>query len=786
MYQGKEENIKFAVAQDFFGNFNVGVLDRIDFVVKTKQGLFRTCMWAESKISGNTPEEMFTQLLLTIKEPYTNGKNLPPQYLGAFDKDKIYFVEFNSVLDIFNENDVNWTLKNAADHKHENFLKLLAKVEKLLIGKITSFDFKKDEELLRQFIRSNFIGLRSNVKIPIDKNNYIWIYQRWLEEVKPTINVKWDIAKKQGIYEHDFYLADLLSKDDETLIDNLFVVLHKTQYEVDRSIDEAGFSSSKTVSFTDDQKAYNEFWGKYKRPPNDEVMKDATFRRDLLVPQTIRETRGAFFTPKIWCDLSKKYIGDVFGEDWQDEYYIWDCAAGTGNLLAGLKNYDRVFASTLEKSDVIDIQNMGGILKDNVFQFDFLNDSFDKLPAQLKKIIDDPKKRSKLIMYINPPYAESGSHSKLGGGKKGVQNTKKHDEFSKVLGSANRELFCQFLARIYNEFSGCKIAEFSKLKILQAPNFEKMRLWFRPKLEKIFIVPAETFDNVKGVFPIGFKIWDTSKNEKLSQIFANVYTKKGEQLENHLLYNSDNKKSISNWIVEQRKRNSNQDDLGTLTFIGSDFQQQAYTEIANFYKPGGKTRVPINKDTFQNISIFYSVRWNIDASWLNDRDQFESPIEKPGFQLGQKKYLYEDDEDFINNCLTFAIFNNHIESKKGTNHWIPFTASELKARGSFDSDFMVNFIKGKKWTPEATAVFNAGRELWKYYHSKIYNDQSALLNASLYEINEYFKGRNAKGKMNNKSSDAIFMDLRHNLDKAIKGLKLAIQPKVYEYGFLRG
>ncbi len=31
-------------------------------------------------------------------------------------------------------------------------------------------------------------------------------------------------------------------------------------------------------------------------------------RRDLLVPQDIRERKGSFFTPKIWVDLSQKYL----------------------------------------------------------------------------------------------------------------------------------------------------------------------------------------------------------------------------------------------------------------------------------------------------------------------------------------------------------------------------------------------------------------------------------------------------------------------------------------------
>ena len=104
---------------------------------------------------------------------------------------------------------------------------------------------------------------------------------------------------------------------------------------------------------------------------------------------------------------------DVLGKDWQDDYSIWDCAAGTGNLLAGLTNKYNIWASTLDKQDVEvmkdRIKNGANLLESHVFQFDFLNDDFSKLPESLKQIINNPKKRKKLVVYINPPYAEATS-----------------------------------------------------------------------------------------------------------------------------------------------------------------------------------------------------------------------------------------------------------------------------------------------------------------------------------------------------------------------------------------
>ena len=182
---------------------------------------------------------------------------------------------------------------------------------------------------------------------------------------------------------------------------------------------------------------HTQFWNRYARPPRREYWDDIVNRRDLLVPQDVRERKGSFFTPARWVELSQQYLAAELGENWQEEYYVWDCCAGTGNLLAGLTNKYNIYASTLDKADVqammqrIDTMNAaardketGGanLLESHVFQFDFLNDQFfdemdkngnvtkkSKLPKSLQDIINDPEKRKKLVIYINPPYAEASN-----------------------------------------------------------------------------------------------------------------------------------------------------------------------------------------------------------------------------------------------------------------------------------------------------------------------------------------------------------------------------------------
>lgn len=82
-------------------------------------------------------------------------------------------------------------------------------------------------------------------------------------------------------------------------------------------------------------------------------------------------------------------------------------------MLAGLTNKYHIWASTLDQADVDvmheRIANGANLLDSHVFQFDFLNDDFSKLPQPLQDIINNEEKRKKLVIYINPPYAEAAN-----------------------------------------------------------------------------------------------------------------------------------------------------------------------------------------------------------------------------------------------------------------------------------------------------------------------------------------------------------------------------------------
>jgi hypothetical protein len=798
----REEELKNKVGADWFKTFDTTeIIGNIDFSVFPKQAdIFgRTpLLWAEAKTGNFDIPTMFVQLILTIGKARTFDKTLPPAFLGAFDFKKLAFVPYISVQDIFYLNDFNWNV-TPSNHDTKEFKLIKERVEANLKQNSYVYDYEKDEKELKHFIANNIAKATETSKIKIDKNNFYPIYLRWLDIVKPIIDVHWNDLKKASILDSDFYLADLFvddkdtqkTDDDLTIRDNLFVIFQNQGYKIAKENIKQMFDATINIK---NKETYLQFWKRYKRPPIKEFQEYIIERRDLLVPQDIRERKGAFFTPRIWVELSQKYLTDYFGENWQEEYYVWDCAAGTGNLLTGLTNKYNIYASTLDQADVKviheRIEHGANLLENHVFQFDFLNDDFTKLPQSLQDIINDEKKRKKLIIYINPPYAEGDNVRGIG--RKDVHVSKIHVKYQTLMGKASSEMFAQFFTRIYQEIPNCMLAEFSTLKILQAPNYSDFRNFFRAKLERFFIVPADTFDNVKGDFPIGFFIWDTAKNEIFEKTIADIYDTKGNFIGTKGITSYANSKYISDWLeINSKKISTNY--IGHIASVGNDFQNQRMIfvdneEKINWKKGGRHTRI-----TAENLiiaSIFFAVRKVIPATWLNDRDQFYFP-----------KDDWKTDKEFQNDCLTYTIFNTNVQAGFDVNHWIPFTESEVNAKEKFASNFMTNFINGKlkienssnlfgnefydnkpsEFSDEAKEVFDVGRELWKYYNS--FN--ATKPNASLYDIREFFQGRNAQGRMNAKSTDEKYTELISDLRQKLNLLADKITPKVYEYEFLK-
>jgi len=190
-------------------------------------------------------------------------------------------------------------------------------------------------------------------------------------------------------------------------------------------------------------------------------------------------------------------------------------------------------------------------------------------------------------------------------------------------------------------------------------------------------------------------------------------------------------------------------------FLGAfDFKKIAFVDYVNI----------------QDIFYLNDFNWNVTPS-NHETKEFQLIKERIESILKTKTYVfdYQKDEKLLN---TF-IKNNVAKAT---------TKSKIKIENDTDL-FGTNSNQSTKreFSAEAKDVFDAGRELWKYYHSK----PNVNVNASLYDIREYFQGRNDKGRMNSKSDDERYMELIGVLRNKLDFLADKIKPKIYEYGFLK-
>ena len=666
-----EEELKNKVALDFFAEFdNTQILGEIDFCVSFKRQTFfenTYFLWAEAK-KGKEADiyESFTQLILTIAKHKHHQKHQPPPFLGAFDAQKIAFIKYSEIMSFLDITDFDYQHITPSKHESKEFQKFHSQIKGILESKRLLFDFDKDNAELKNFIKTNFVLENAELnQIQITEDNFVHIYIKWLNAVKPSIAIDYE-AVKPDILDTDFYLADLLSYNNSTkeIRDNLRILLEGDSYRVRLEkvkLNAQVVDTFTNFSFNDKQEAHKRFWNKYKRPPKEEFWDKFIARRDLLVPTDIRERKGAFFTPQIWVKKAQSYLASALGENYQDEYYIWDCAAGTGNLLANFKDKYRIFASDFDKSNVDIMKELAktkeseiklNLLENHIFTFDFLNDDFSSLPQTLQEILKDEKKREKLIIFINPPYAEASSGNTslgIGQNKPNIQENKVGEKYGHILSRGNRELFIQFFIRIYKEITNCILASFSKLKYINGSAFAKFRKEFKAQFLKGFIIPAWTFDNVKGGFPIGFLIWDTKNKVEFEKIQVDIFESNGEFIGQKGFY-ANLPKSINKWLDNL---NQQKNIVAWLGAGAPDFQNQKYIVFLNNKGTRCVPYAAINQDNLISICIYFSVRHAIEASWLNDRDQFLYPNDK-----------WQEDSEFQNDCLAFTLFHgqNRISS----------------------------------------------------------------------------------------------------------------------------
>ena len=762
-------------------------------------------IWFEAKQNAKlSTYAMFTQLMHYVQQALDKGEYIPP-FLCVIDTQKAAIMKSADVIPFLAKRTIKWG-KSASGYTQE----ALDAVSAHIGTHFVSFKIETHEEEFINTIK-NAIKNGDIIRTQITPDNLKQVFDKWVVMIGHEI---------KGVAEEDYallFFADIMSDGTVSTHENLPAsLMHKDKAPV--------FLLEGKVYELSNKEGYRQFWTIYHRPPKAEYRNYLLERRDSLIPIDERSFKGAYYTPLNVVDKAYDKLAETLGNNWQKEYIVWDMCCGVGNLEVKHSNPRNIYMSTLDNADVDVMKATKTCVSATRFQYDYLNDDINdfgqidytltnKVPESLRKAIADGKK---ILVLMNPPYAEAGNSSNTSLSiqgqdtttNSGVAKTKYAVTAMSEYGKASNELFTQFLARISKEIPTASIAMFSKLKYVNAPNFEKFRQVWNAEYAGGFVVHSKAFDGLSGNFPIGFLVWRTNHNIKnkieIDEIVTDVLDKDANPIGEKRFYNIPSQHFLTNWVDRIRTDGTNliplkntispssnkakpnwlKNAVGYLIADANDMQQagQGTLLLSGANGVGHKGGFFITKENLWQAAIVFSVRRLVKPSWLNDRDQFLQPTEPLT-------------DEFKNDCLIWMLFNgsnltasaNDLEwnGKKWSivNHFIPFSEEEVNSPDRFESDFMVQYLKDKTLSAEAQAVLQKGKELWQAYFSqtdvRAVRDELKLNRADVgwYQVRKALQARNASGDFPPVSFKAF--------EEAYKTLSEKLHPMVYELGFLK-
>lgn len=752
-------------------------------------------IWFEAKDDSRTSTyAMFTQLMHYVQQALNKGEEVPP-FLCVIDTKKAAIMRSADVIPFLQRKTIKWG-KRASDVTQE----ALDAVSAHIGTHFVSFRIETHEQ---EFIATIKNAIKSGdiIRTQITPDNLKQVFDKWVLMIGQEI-----LGVEREDYALLFY-ADIMSDGNISTHDNLPAqLLHKNNAPV--------FMLGSKLFELGSKEGYRQFWAIYHRPPAKEYRNYLLERRDSLIPIDERSFKGAFYTPLNVVDKAYDKLTDILGKNWQRDYIVWDMCCGVGNLEVKHSNPRNIYMSTLDQADVDVMHATRTCVSASRFQYDYLNDDIDelgnidytltnKVPQALRDAISQGKK---ILVLINPPYAEAGN-SMGSQSKAKVSKTKVATLAMSEYGKASNELFAQFIARLAKEIPNVTLAIFSKLKYVTAPNFEKFRKVWSADYLGGFVVHSKAFEGLKGNFPIGFLVWKTYSNsyEKrmVTEVSVDVLDKNANPIGEKTFYNLPNSTFLNVWIqrpkankdvvvplknavlVYDKKvhlQNWSDGAIGYMWCDSNDFQKASTMTVLFSSVWGQGHGFYVNEDNLWQAAIIYTVRKIIKHTWLNDRDQFLQPSKPLS-------------EEFKNDCLIWMLFHssnltasaNDLEwkGKKWSlvNHFIPFTESEVGAPDRFESDFMVRYLANLTISDESRAVLEEARKLWKSFFShtdvRVVRNELKLNRTDVgwYQLRKALEARNKSGDY----PPVSFSSFKAKYDL----LTEKIQPSVYEYGFLR-
>lgn len=395
------------------------------------------------------------------------------------------------------------------------------------------------------------------------------------------------------------------------------------------------------------------FFDQYAREYNPQERMNFTAIADRLLEDTTRRRQGAFFTPTKFVDFAHRMIEKELGENWRDEYVVYDCCCGSLNLTRDYR-FKELYCSTLDKGEL----ELGSRYNPEAtkWQMDFLNDGDECFDKGLIKTFEQNKP---IVFFINPPYGTAGVMGNTGTSRTGMNNTVIRDEMNKTKFGGSENLQHQFMYRItklvqkYN-LTNAYFALFSKPIWLSGSKQGKFLKNFSSQWEckDAYLFQASHFADVSGAWGISLTLWKsdnqatpiTEYNMKLIDILDDGSI---DVFGNHTLYNASLLKGANDWCEINAPKTVIYPNL--TSGLNVDSTQRLNKAIPDQYGQlvmsdpkvvGNQTGVLmlsstnanahskcISTSNFTRCTALFTARKLIEGNWINDKDEYLAPNE---------------------------------------------------------------------------------------------------------------------------------------------------------------
>ena len=363
--------------------------------------------------------KVLAQSIFYIKKFYDKGI-IPPSTIFVGDRNECFAVHVNDVLKYL-DMDIDWSIAPSSAYRIPELISELIQDEN-----INPFIFNPDG--FTQCI-DKVKELTDNIqrKVLVTDKNITEVFRYFEKNV--ISRTKLDTNELANLF-----VQLLVNKED-----NYIHPAKRRKTVVTKAFGEVSIKSREGF-----QSFFAHFSSSYSPSQKDKL----TAVVDRIVEDTTRRKQGEFFTPAIWVDKAHEYIASVYGENWKEEYVVWDPAWGTGNLTRDYK-FKELYVSTLNQSDIDTANQMGYNPEAVKFQYDFLNDDYEKLPEGLRKSIEEGRQ---IIVLMNPPYGtsvEKNDYKEDGVQRKGVSKTKVNQNMlDEKIGASSQQLYAQFVYKL--------------------------------------------------------------------------------------------------------------------------------------------------------------------------------------------------------------------------------------------------------------------------------------------------------------------------------------------------